>query len=293
MENAIIINAVPIFWASYGPAVKFLNTYVGDVPVLFLNLTCYIFAQASMTLARFVFKDNTPLPIRAGTELGFYLFAGSVLNLAALSYTTVPRAGFLVQLTTAIVPLLSFIRGEYISKAVLRTCLLAIAGAFVLAGEGMSISLNLGDGLALIAAVWYSLHAIRINDVARDVSTLALVDAKTRTELVLAVLCFAIFPHGAWEFSTHLSGKGIAVFAAISAWVGSFAASAATCMQVVGQRRVGANRAAVFYASQPVWTVIIALALRIDSITAREIIGGGMIVSAGILLSLTSNDETA
>lgn len=60
----------------------------------------------------------------------------------------------------------------------------------------------------------------------------------------------------------------------------------ATWAQVVGQQRVGPSRAAIFYATQPVWAVGLACAAGLDRLTGPEVVGGGLIVAAGAVVAV-------
>lgn len=292
LQNALIINAVPFLWGSYSPAIKIMNQVQPTVPTLVVNLLCFLFAQAAISLSRTVTNDKSALPVGAGVELGCYLFAGSLLNLAALSYTSAPRCAFMVQLTTVFVPLLQRLRGEHIAPAIWKGCAIATCGALVLAKDAFVQAANLGDVLSVLAAVCYSVHVVRLDAVWRRGSTLSLVDAKTRTQVALAALCVVLFSAGdnlgfvrALLIGEQQSWRWWVTTVGGAAWVGGCTTSAATFLQVEGQGRVGATRAAVFYACQPVWAAFLSVALQVDSVRANEVIGGAMIVGASALVA--------
>lgn len=71
-----------------------------------------------------------------------------------------------------------------------------------------------------------------------------------------------------------------------SMWIGVGTTALATWAQVVGQERVGGSKAAVVYASQPVWAVALACGLGLESLTPMELLGGGVIVGAGMLAAI-------
>lgn len=74
-------------------------------------------------------------------------------------------------------------------------------------------------------------------------------------------------------------------------WIGAATTSLATWGQVVGQERVGPSRAAVFYASQPIFAASIATAVGFDHLTPEEVLGGALIVAAGALLAIVDERD--
>lgn len=76
-------------------------------------------------------------------------------------------------------------------------------------------------------------------------------------------------------------------------WIGAGTTALATWAQVVGQERVGPSRAAVIYASQPVWAVGLAFALGMDRLTVNECIGGSLIVAAGAIVALSGDKSSS
>lgn len=75
-------------------------------------------------------------------------------------------------------------------------------------------------------------------------------------------------------------------------WIGFFTNAGSTWAQIVGQQRVGASKAAIFYASQPVWAAGLSIATGLDSLTVNEVIGGALIISGSLLLAAVDHNES-
>lgn len=298
--TAVVLGVVPLLWGTYGVAAKALFELPTPVPPPLVNVGAYAAALAALSAARLVQRAGEgEMPWAAGAELGAYLFVGSWLNLLALQYTSASRCAFLVQLTTVLVPLLDWGLGARISRRVVMACCTAFCGALVLAispGTGLAAvgsplfgALNSGDGLALAAALIYSIHVIRLERLSNNcASATALVRSKALTQLVLASIVAAVAladPVGASQTFIHANRalRDDLVAAACVVWIGVFTTAVATWAQVVGQKRVGPSRAAVVYASQPVWAAALATGLGIDSLNAAEVFGGLLIAAAGLL----------
>lgn len=172
IENALLINSVPFLWGSYGPVTEILYEIDPTLPIPLLNLFAYIAALGSLVAAQ-IFRpsSNNSSSFLPAFELGSYLYFASWLNLISLKLTSASRAAFLVQLTTAFVPILDSLQGTRLSPQIIFACFLAIFGAGILAvdtqlssavssiAENASPNLfgafNVGDALAVASALGY------------------------------------------------------------------------------------------------------------------------------------------
>jgi drug/metabolite transporter (DMT)-like permease len=151
----------------------------------------------------------------AGAELGAYLFFGNFFQVLGLQWTTADRGAFIVQLTTVLVPFLEasvFFANRALPLRTWGACLLAAFGVVVLSSESISFdavaeqagaaglaetaaavlaSLR-GDALVAVAAVFYSLHVIRLGSIAPNVSPLRLAVAKAGYETLYALVTLAV-----------------------------------------------------------------------------------------------------
>lgn len=105
--------------------------------------------------------------------------------------------------------------------------------------------------------------------------SVALVMAQGNTEVASYALNFLSMPMGDMVSAVWWSF-----------WIGALTSALSTWAQVVGQERVGPSRAAVCYASQPLFAAGLACAVGIDRLTPQEVVGGGLIVAAGALLAI-------
>ena len=139
-----------------------------------------------------------------------------------------------------------------------------------------------------------SIHVIRLQMLTKKVADpLTLVRQKGITQLMLSMATllglYFLGDHSSWQYLTTLPSFSQNHFVSSIAcifWIGSATTALATWAQVVGQKRIGPSRAAIFYATQPVWAVAIATSLGMDQLSVGELIGGGFIVAAGLTLAL-------
>lgn len=74
-------------------------------------------------------------------------------------------------------------------------------------------------------------------------------------------------------------------------WIGVATNAGSTWAQIVGQQRVGASKAAIFYASQPIWAAGLSVAAGLDTLSRNEIIGGALIIAGGLLLAAVDHNK--
>ena len=149
--------AVPLAWGTYGPVVELAYGLPHPAPPPLLSILFIAVSASSLQLAGLSSSPpQTPndsvstsdqnslqrssLPpallwppseeVRAGAELGMWLFLGSNIQLVGLQLTDAARAGFLVQLTTVIVPLAeALLLGRRLPLQLVLACAVATAGS--------------------------------------------------------------------------------------------------------------------------------------------------------------------
>jgi len=227
-KGIVVLLTVPLAWGTYGPVVKYLYEIKPAVPG-FVFSACYYLVASLTTLSIVSFQQNRSnnffqaeeeekqigtdtidgdetmehrptFPIAGGIELGLYLFLGNCLQVIGLKTVSSDRAGFLVQLTTVMVPVTEALLAGNLLAILPRTwisCLLAFCGICVMNLDGMdqeSIasmldifkSFSKGDVLILSAAVLYTLHVVRLGRYAKETTPMKLAASKATVETILS-----------------------------------------------------------------------------------------------------------
>jgi drug/metabolite transporter (DMT)-like permease len=168
-------------------------------------------------------SSRPALLFQGGAELGTYLFLGNLLQIIALKTVPADRAGFLVQTTTVMVPLVdAALTGRPVPAKTWLACLLAFAGVVVMNLNGDSgpfldalslsdvqeafTSFSVGDALILLAAVSYSMHVVRLGGYAKELAPLNLAASKATVEATLSLCLVALLLVGADSFDDETSG---------------------------------------------------------------------------------------
>ncbi|MCU1377675.1 MAG: protein of unknown function transrane, partial [Acidimicrobiales bacterium] len=204
---------------------------------------------------------------RHGALAGAALAAGYVGQTVGLQYTTTSVSAFFTYLLVVIVPLLSAVvlRRPPLPSA-LAGIVLAVTGLFVMSGTGFA--LGKGEVLTLVGAVGFAAHIVVLSEVAdrHDVFALNAVQFSTVALVLLGPALVSgsfAFPASAW---------------AAAAYTGIVVGVVAFGLQVWGQARVSASRAALVLMLEPVVAAVIG---RFDG----EYLGAAGVVGAALILA--------
>ena len=146
------------------------------------------------------------IPFNGGIELGLYLFVANCLQVIGLQTVESDRAGFLVQLTTVMVPICEGLFAGSVLLIPARTwvaCVMAFLGLCIMGLDGktdvvvawndpggafheVASTLSQGDFLIMGAAVLYTLHVVRLGTYARQTTPMKLAASKATTESILS-----------------------------------------------------------------------------------------------------------
>jgi drug/metabolite transporter (DMT)-like permease len=233
-----------------------------------------------------------------GMELGFWKFLGTTSHLYGLSLTTANHGAFLIQLTTLIVPVIQGLQGEKIPRQIQAAVGLALLGVFAFtqdptgAAEGAVAAQqqSMGDLLCIACAFFYSFYDIQTFKWGKIVPRTQLVTTKIGTQALLSVsLCAGI----AWTdcgdyFASNPDLTGTLI--PVVLWSGLMVNALATFLQVGGMQAIGPTRAQTIFASQPLWSSMLAYAFLGETIGVQGALGGSAFLFA-LYLAITAPRE--
>lgn len=310
---------MPFFWGSFGPAVRLLyaapshpEPAIFNTERLILSTLFYVPILVSET-SRYLSsrgQNATPQPansfafVRAGLELGLFVFFANVAQVLGLQQTSASRAAFLVQTQTVIVPVLAGLFGlDRISPRTWAASVVAVLGVALLSsdkGHGTVSSLS-GDALEVLSALFFSTYIIRLSKFANDLPANPLVATKIAAQAVLSIgwalaasiptwlhpppVTIDAAPPVAWTASD------IGVNIAVVMWTGLLSSAASGWAQAKGQRGVPASEAVVIFATQPLWASALAAVVLGEGFGIKGFIGGGMIVAATLIATQSADRD--
>lgn len=276
---------VPMCWGTYSPVVKYVYELPAAPSGILFSAVYYVVAFSTLSAAKAVLRADAAdeeLANRAGLELGGYLFLGNAAQVVGLESTTADAAAFLIQTTTVFVPALQALTRGSLPTRTLIACAAATAGvAVICAGEGQDLGdmSRGGDALVVLAAVFYSLHVIRLGEFAPRLDALDLAASKAKFETLFAIASAAAFTPLA-DLRATLAAPALGTLALAALWCGTVVCAYTIWAQSFGQRAVPPARANLIYTSQPLFSAAFAAILVGERPTEAILLGGGLIILA-------------
>jgi drug/metabolite transporter (DMT)-like permease len=268
----------------WGATFPVIDASLAHASPLTLNAVRFAFA-ALLLLPRLLRPAAGSLSsaLGPGLALGVVLAAAYALQTYAMPLVGPSRSAFLTAFYVIFTPLLDWIfNGERPSAGLALGALLAFGGAALMSGDASS-AFGLGDLLTLGCALLFAGHitllswGLRRADGGRllflQIAACALVSA------LLAPLVEA--PRFVPVFSLVLGVLFLSVVATVLL-IG---------FQTYGQSHTSASRAALLFASEPIWAALLS-ALLGERLAQGEILGAGLIL-AGILVALNPMQRRA
>ncbi len=214
---------------------------------------------------------------RAALILGVLYGVGQVLQTWGLRFTSPSVSGFVTGMYVVFTPLIAaaLVRQRVALRAWLAV-VIALAGIAVLSLHGFA--LGSGELLTLAAAFVYGGHIVATGEWSPGRDPIGLVTVQLGTVALVGV---AAMP---FDGRIELPSGGQEWFAVI--YTAVFASSLVLLLQTWAQARISPTRAAVTMMLEPVFAAGFAVALGVDTLTLRMVIGGVMVLAAMYLVEL-------
>ncbi|KAI3428811.1 hypothetical protein D9Q98_007628 [Chlorella vulgaris] len=249
-------------------------------------------------------STRVPYTAVAAAELGTWLFLATAIQTLGLQLTTATRAGFLIQATALLTPVLASFTGEKPSRNVWVGCAVALAGCLFIAADASATDADDvaafsfgGDAAILSSAFFFSLATVRLGTYARRIKSVELAAAKS---VVLGLAAFATFLIASgsmlaagdpisdlWPGYTNPVAWGVMIYSALGP--GALAAF----LHAKGQSVVPPAEAQVIFSTVPLWSLAFAyLLLGGEPMSEKTLIGGAAVIAAGLIASRKDDDGT-
>lgn len=273
-KGEIILLLTSIMWGGGFIATEFSLGSMTPLQVMTIR-----FLIATIILCSVFFnqlKQISKSTLKKGTLAGFFLFVGFVFQTVGLKYTTVSNNAFLSAIAVIFVPIIGIFLGRKIDRYGIIGIILTVIGIAFLTINGSLTSINIGDVLTILGAMFYAIQILLVDMFAKE-------EDVTVFTIVQITMCFlfsliTMLIRGDLFFNiTFNSGGGVIYLAVFSTAIGLF-------LQVLGQKSTTETRAAIIMSTESVFGTIFAIILLNQALTIKVIIGC-IIIFIAIIIS--------
>lgn len=210
-----------------------------------------------------------------GLAAGTIMFGGFTFQQIGLLHTTAGNAGFITGMYIVMVPVAGILLGQSTNMQTWSGVILAVLGLYSLS-IGPDLTIGYGDLLELIGAVFWTAHVIIIGYLSKKVDAISLSICQFLVAAVWATLAAVI-----------LENPTLPDFQA--AWLpllyAGVASSGIACtLQVIGQKKVTPDVAALILSTEAVFAVLGGWLLLGEHFGSKELLGCSLML-AGMLVS--------
>ncbi len=265
--------------AVWGSTFFLIHDLVEHVPPAdFLAVRFGIAAVVMFVLFRRQTLALTRRELRVGVVLGLLYGVAQVLQTTGLAHTDASVSGFITGTYVVLTPVLgAVLLHDRIGKVTWFAVGLATLGLALLSLQGFSV--GIGEALTLLAALLYAGHIVALGRWSTPGAAVGLATVQagviTLVAAVVAVPDGLTLPADGGQWASLLYMALVA--GALALWAQTWAQSYLT-----------ATRAAIVMALEPVFAALFAVTLGGESLTARMLVGGALVVAAMYLVELRS-----
>lgn len=291
MTTKMKANASLIFVTlSWGISFILAKNALSAFPVFqYLALRFLIAFVITSILFRQVWKAMNRTTFFRGLGLGVLLFAGFGIQTLGLNYTTVSKSAFITGLSIVLVPLVLAVKRRQMPslKTFFSTGVASIGLALITlfgSGHGGATSsalqsINIGDGLTLIGALFFALHIVGVEQ-ASDSEPLGLAVVQIGTVGMLSLMISLGLETQTMPQDLNIWGQ--LVFLAI------FCTAMAYVVQNIAQQHTSAEVTALIYAFEPAFAALFGWIL-LGEVLSTVGIFGALLILLGTLINEIKN----
>jgi len=212
-----------------------------------------------------------------GLYAGVILFSGASLQQCGIIYTSVGNAGFITGLYVIVVPITGIIWGQKTSLQTWVGAIFAVVGLYLLSVKS-GLTINRGDFLILISAVFFAIHVQYIAHA-----------TKTQDALLLSLMQYCVV--ALLSLIAALLTEPLIFSAIISAlpailYGGIMSVGIAYTLQVVGQKEAHPTHAAIILSLEGVFAALGGWTILGELLNARELSGAILMLGSMVFSQL-------
>ncbi len=221
--------------------------------------------------------ENKNVLLKGGVFCGVMLFIASSLQQFGVLYTTAGKAGFITTLYVVIVPIIGLFLGKKVSKKIWFCVCLAAVGLYLLSIKG-DLSVNLGDFLVFLCAIFFSFHILVIDYFSPQVDGVKMSCIQFFICGLLNTVAMFIFE------APSVSAIRMSIIPIL--YAGALSSGVGYTLQIVAQKDTDPTIASLILSLESVFAVIAGVLLLNESLTLRELSGCVLMFIAIVIAQL-------
>ena len=277
--GVVIIWGLAFIWQNIASKVLGPLTVVGVrslIAVIFITLVAILVPSLYRSQApKLMGEVSSSKKLWLGIMCGVVLFLAMYIQQIGIGMTTAGKAGFITVLYICIVPFIGMFLGNKLNKFFIIGLILAVVGFYLLSVKE-EFSLELGDIIVFISAIFFGIHIIVIDYSALRVNSMFL--------SIIQLVVVAIFSLGlALIKETIILGDILSVASPLLA-LGILSSGLGYTGQIIAQREIPPHTTSLIMSLESVVAAIGGVLILNEHIGLREGIGM-VVVLVGIIIS--------
>jgi len=277
--GVVIIWGLAFIWQNIASKVLGPLTVVGLrslIAVIFITLVAILVPSLYRSQApKLMGEVSSSKKPWLGIMCGVVLFLAMYIQQIGIGMTTAGKAGFITVLYICIVPFIGMFLGNKLNKFFIIGLILAVVGFYLLSVKE-EFSLELGDIIVFISAIFFGIHIIVIDYSALRVNSMFL--------SIIQLVVVAIFSLGlALIKETIILGDILSVASPLLA-LGILSSGLGYTGQIIAQREIPPHTTSLIMSLESVVAAIGGVLILNEHIGLREGIGM-VVVLVGIIIS--------
>ncbi|MBU3679863.1 MAG: DMT family transporter [Candidatus Kapabacteria bacterium] len=276
----IALALITVLWA--GTFVVIKTALAESDPSVFVALRFGLALVIGLVIWRRSLSSIDGTTLRRGSMLGLIFGSGFLLQTFGLTETSASTSAFITGTMVAFVPLVQRILHGTSLRGTHAASIVLILGGLYLFTSPELMGIRLGDVQTLVSAMIWAIYVVKIDDWTSDVREdpqrqNALVVLQFAATVVLALLSMVLFNftgHG----TTHLVWSSNVITAVL--YCSIFASVIPTFVQTRFQQFTHPVRAGIIFAMEPLAASVIAVAIGAETLSMRQMMGGGVLIAA-------------
>lgn len=213
-----------------------------------------------------------------GLWCGTALFAASNLQQIGLMDTSVGIAGFITTFYIILVPVFGIFLKKKVQTKTWICVALALTGLYFLCMKAGSFTIGRGDGLVFCSAVMFAVHILTIDHFGKKADGVSMSCIQFLVCAVLSGICMFAVETPTLE---NLKAAWLPIV-----YAGVLSSGVGYTLQIVGQKGMNPTAASLLMSLESVFSVLAGWVLLHQVLTARELMGCGLMFLAVILVQL-------